>query len=124
MTWRGRGIRRRRRDSDSRMRRCYDVKKQEASEGCEELLTPARAAVSMPDVETQYQQSKAYVELNQHLQEELSELASQSEELKKAEELLDLSISEIKEKNFQNWGYVLTDGSPESSQLGGTLFKV
>ncbi|XP_038633305.1 UPF0449 protein C19orf25 homolog [Scyliorhinus canicula] len=72
------------------------------AEGCEELLAPARAAVSMPDVETQYQQSKAYVELNQHLQEELSELASQSEELKKAEELLDLSISEIKEKSFQN----------------------
>ncbi|XP_041059848.1 UPF0449 protein C19orf25 homolog [Cetorhinus maximus] len=72
------------------------------AEGCEEFLAPVRAEVLMPDVETQYQQSKAYVELNKRLQEELSELASQSEELKKAGEQLDRSISEIKDKNFQN----------------------
>uniref|UniRef100_UPI00398E376E UPF0449 protein C19orf25 homolog n=1 Tax=Pristiophorus japonicus TaxID=55135 RepID=UPI00398E376E len=72
------------------------------AEGSEEFLAPVRAEMSMPDVESQYQQSRAYVELNRRLQEELSELAARCEELKKAGEQLDLSISEIKDKNFQN----------------------
>ncbi|GCC31164.1 hypothetical protein chiPu_0009621 [Chiloscyllium punctatum] len=67
-----------------------------------EFLIPVRAEVSLPDVETQYQQSKAYVELNKRLEVELKELALRSEELKKAGEQLDLSISEIKDKHFQN----------------------
>ncbi|XP_072450339.1 UPF0449 protein C19orf25 homolog [Chiloscyllium punctatum] len=72
------------------------------AEGSEEFLIPVRAEVSLPDVETQYQQSKAYVELNKRLEVELKELALRSEELKKAGEQLDLSISEIKDKHFQN----------------------
>ncbi|XP_067824824.1 UPF0449 protein C19orf25 homolog isoform X2 [Heptranchias perlo] len=68
----------------------------------EEFLAPVRAELLMPDVEIQYQQSRAYVELNRGLEEKLCELASQCEDLKKAGERLDLSISEIKDKTFQN----------------------
>ncbi|XP_051893891.1 UPF0449 protein C19orf25 homolog [Pristis pectinata] len=71
-------------------------------EGSEEIVSPVRVEVSMPDVESQYQQSREYVELNRRLQKELSELAARCDQLKKAGEQLDLSISEIKDKNFQN----------------------
>ncbi|XP_062888315.1 UPF0449 protein C19orf25 homolog [Mobula hypostoma] len=71
-------------------------------EGSEEIVSPGQAEVSMPDVDSQYQQSREYVELNRHLQKELSELAAQCEQLKKAGDQLDISISEIKDKNFQN----------------------
>ncbi|XP_069784207.1 UPF0449 protein C19orf25 homolog isoform X2 [Narcine bancroftii] len=70
------------------------------NEGNEEFVSSVR--IEAPDVESQYQQSREYVELNRHLQKELGELASRCEQLKKAGEQLDLSISEIKVKNFQN----------------------
>ncbi|XP_072924430.1 UPF0449 protein C19orf25 homolog [Hemitrygon akajei] len=71
-------------------------------EGNEEIVSPVQAEVLMPDVESQYQQSREYVELNKRLKTELSELAVRCEQLKKAGDQLDISISEIKDKNFQN----------------------
>lgn len=56
----------------------------------------------MPDVDSQYQQSREYVDLNRRLQKERGELSTQCEQLKKAGKQLDLSISEIKDTNFQN----------------------
>ncbi|XP_059847195.1 UPF0449 protein C19orf25 homolog [Hypanus sabinus] len=72
------------------------------TEGSEEIVSPVQAEVLMPDVESQYQQSREYVELNRRLQTELGELAARCEQLKKAGDQLDISISEIKDKNFQN----------------------
>lgn len=71
-------------------------------EGSEEFVSPLRGEVSMPDVDSQYQQSREYVDLNRRLQKERGELSIQCEQLKKAGKQLDLSISEIKDTNFQN----------------------
>ncbi|XP_042198643.1 UPF0449 protein C19orf25 homolog [Callorhinchus milii] len=72
------------------------------AEGGAEFRAPGRTEELMPDLETQYQQSRSYVELNRRLQEERNVLAARCEALRKAGEELDLSISEIKDKAFQN----------------------